>query len=448
MAIEAARLVDSEKGLVSRRIFADPDIYQLELERIFARCWLFLAHESQVARPGDFVTTYMGNEPVIVCRDPHGRVRAMIDSCPHRGNRVCRADEGRTHSFTCAYHGWTYDLEGKLIGVPGFEERYYGELARERWGLAPVAQVASYKGLIFGTFDPDAPPLEEYLGDARWALDYVLDQRAGGTEVVGGVFKWVMNCNWKFPADNIMGDNYHGFTHQSATMVGHKTASRMGGRQNGNRNAARISDVRPGITVPLRWGHGFMAQRRRPEDSAIGEHPEPLRSYYADTAGEMERRLGAFRAHEIIKVNLTVFPNASFTTSSNMLHVWHPCGPTRTEVWLYVIVDKEAPPEIKSAIRRGAQRHFSPAGMFEQDDMENWELSTRAAMGVISRNRPVNYSMGLGHEQYVDDGLTPRRIDSMKDESNQRAFYRGWAQLMAANSWAELRQEQTASQKS
>ena len=192
---QVAALIDREHGLVSRRIFADPELYQLELERIFARCWLFLGHESQVARPGDFVTTRMGNEPIILTRDTAGQIRALINTCRHRGNSICRAEAGRAHSFTCTYHGWTYGLDGRLIGVPGYEERYYGELDRSQWGLIPVTQVASYKGLVFGTFDATAPPLEDYLGEARWALDYILDQRAGGTEVVGGVYKWVINSN-------------------------------------------------------------------------------------------------------------------------------------------------------------------------------------------------------------------------------------------------------------
>lgn len=443
MAVDVSELVDTERGLVSRRIFSDPDIYRLELERIFARCWLFLAHESQISRPGDFVTTHMGDEPILVCRDAHGRIQAMIDSCRHRGNRVCRPDQGRAHSFMCAYHGWTYDLEGKLIGVPGYDERYYGELDRERWGLIPVAQVASYKGLIFGTFDAGAPPLEEYLGDSRWALDYILDQRAGGTEVVGGVFKWIIKSNWKLGADNIMGDNYHGgISHRSAMMAGHQTLQRKETQRNG-RGGDR-AQPRPGFTAPIEGGHGFMCDLVPPGQDAAMDHPEPLKSYYRDTLPELESRLGPLRAR-IKKINLTVFPNASFTTSSNMLHVWHPLAPDKTELWLYVIVDRDAPAEVKRLLRQSAQRHFSPSGMFEQDDMDNWELSTKAAGGTISRNYPLHYAMGRGHEEWVPaDATAPRRIESINDESNQRAFYRGWAELMSGKSWEQLGQERAA----
>ncbi|HXG35951.1 MAG TPA: Rieske 2Fe-2S domain-containing protein, partial [Dehalococcoidia bacterium] len=101
-------LADVENGLVSRRIFIEREIYELELERIFARCWLFLAHESMIPNPGDFFSTYMGEDPVIVIRDNAGKINAFINSCRHRGMKVCRADQGNAASFTCSYHGWTY----------------------------------------------------------------------------------------------------------------------------------------------------------------------------------------------------------------------------------------------------------------------------------------------------------------------------------------------------
>jgi hypothetical protein len=83
-------LIDLERRTVSPRVFTDPDIYRAEQERVFGRCWLYVAHESQIPQLGDFVTNYMGEEPVIVCRDVDGRVRVFINSCRHRGMRVCR----------------------------------------------------------------------------------------------------------------------------------------------------------------------------------------------------------------------------------------------------------------------------------------------------------------------------------------------------------------------
>ena len=162
----------------------------------------------------------MGEDPVLVMRDNEGRVRAFLNICGHRGNRLCRADAGNAATFTCAYHGWTYRNDGRLVGVPYLKEAYHGELQRERWGLIRVAQLDNYKGLLFATFDPEAPALREYLGEMTWYLDAFFDRREGGIEVVGA-HKWVMPCNWKFPAENFGGDLYHvQWSHLSALETG------------------------------------------------------------------------------------------------------------------------------------------------------------------------------------------------------------------------------------
>ena len=137
MATDVSGLVSTKEGLLSRRIFIEDEIYQQELERIFARCWLFLCHESQIPNPSGFFSTYMGEDPVLVTRDSSGKIGAFLNVCRHRGNRVCRADSGNASAFVCAYHGWTYGNDGKLIAVPSLKEAYYDELDTSKWGLVP-----------------------------------------------------------------------------------------------------------------------------------------------------------------------------------------------------------------------------------------------------------------------------------------------------------------------
>ncbi len=421
MQTDVTKLVDSERGLLSRRIFIEPEIYEQELQQIFARCWLYLCHDSQIARPGDFFTTWMGEDPVLVVRDGEGKVGAFLNVCRHRGNRLCRADNGNAASFTCAYHGWTYANDGRLTGVPYLKEAYHGELDRARWGLTPVAQLDHYKGLWFATFDPAAPPLREYLGEMRWYLDSFFDRREGGIEIVGGVHKWIMPCNWKFPAENFAGDGYHvHWSHLSAV-------------QTGSGGDFRVKPDSEGRALSLGNGHSVMTVG----PDMVADPPGPVvLDYEAQIAPEMHARLGP-RLALGKPIAGTVFPNFSMLRpTSRTIRVWHPRGPDKTEVWAWVYVDKAAPPAVKKALRLAGARVFGPGGTFEQDDMDNWQGCTQTARGAVARRQVLNYEMGIGHERFDGDrgGVSSQYRYS---ESNHRGFYRRWAQLMAGAGWAE-----------
>src|SRR5258708_5412973 len=343
-------LVDAANGTVEPQIFSDPAIYQAELERIFARAWNFMCHESQIPNPGDFFLNFIGEEGVIATRDRAGTLQVFLNSCRHRGNAVCRAESGNTRSFLCTYHGWTYGLDGKLIGVPGYREFYHEQLDRSQWGLISAGKVESYKGFVFATMDPDAPELHDYLGEVgRLALDLTAER--GDMVAVEGVQKNVIGCNWKLAVDNVF-DFYHAITHTSAGMIGYSRAS------------AVISEAQHRVVLG-EYGHGIAGLRITPEMRKMaeekGDKVDPFRDERWRDRESARMALGA--AGRDTRGNPNIFPNlwAAAGHNGTQLALRVPKGPTRTELWWFTLADKNLAPEQRATMINRTNHTVSPA---------------------------------------------------------------------------------------
>src|SRR5882757_4747596 len=436
-------LVDLKSGQISREIFVNEAIYAEEQERIFARAWLFIGHESQIPNPGDFAASRMGEEAVILTRDRAGAVHVFLNSCRHRGMKVCRYDEGNTAVFTCPYHGWSYGTDGRLVGVPFLREAYRSTLDRSQWGLVEVVQLARYKGTVWATWDPAAPSFFDYLGDFRRYLDLSLDGwdgSEGGSEVLGGVQKWLIPCNWKFPAENFSGDSYHNISHRSVDLVG------IGPSGSGRRDMPELLLARKlHIAFPER-GHqttSYLLPKEAAPPPAY-QHSSVVSDYFRECEEARRRKRGDWG--RMIALVGEVFPNTAFLARQpRTLAAWHPRGAHETEVWRWYLVDKNAPAEVKDFLRDYYIRYSGPGGMTEQDDMENWNYAHAASRGTIARRFPYSYEQGLGTEveNYEWEGfrLPGTVVDLTKatsSEHNLRNLYRRWAQFMEADDWADL----------
>lgn len=197
-------------GMIPAHVYNDKQIFSLEKERLFSRAWLFVAHESEIPQPGDYVVRQVLQDSFIVARDSAGEIRVMFNMCLHRGMQVCRAEMGNASNFRCPYHGWSYRNDGRIIGLPFHQEAYGGDAGFNKTGqtLLPAPSVASYNGLIFLSMDPDAKSLEDYLGDFRFYLDFYTKQGPNGLEVRGPQ-RWRVKANWKIQPENFAGDMYH-----------------------------------------------------------------------------------------------------------------------------------------------------------------------------------------------------------------------------------------------
>jgi 3-phenylpropionate/trans-cinnamate dioxygenase alpha subunit len=436
-------LVSLERGEVDRRIFSDPGIFELEIERIFGRAWLFLCHESQIRNAGDFFASVMGRDNVLVVRQKDGSVKALLNTCAHRGNAVCRAEEGNARTFLCTYHGWSYGIDGRLAGVPGLKSFYQGELDRSKLGLPEVAQVASYKGFVFGTHDRGAPPLEEYLGaTGRLGLDLLAAR--GDMEVVPGIQKFVIDCNWKFALDNLF-DWYHPqVTHASAFQTGVFGGGRRAGAA---AEAIDMSGVQmeggADLAVPLTAITGTQFD----QVVVLGEYGHAISGPTASSPANQElgrdwrkdpearKALGPVGIH--VAGHPSIFPS-TWVTTTVQLSLRIPRAPDRTEIWWFTFVDRNVAPDFRRFAVSVANRIFGPAGLLEQDDGENWAQATMQTHGLASRRVPHLLKMGLGRGKIVKEhGLA--RIEALTNEHAQLWTYHAWAQWMKGLDWHELR---------
>ncbi|MBM3939971.1 MAG: Rieske 2Fe-2S domain-containing protein [SAR202 cluster bacterium] len=424
-------VIDSSTGRLDRRIFIDQDVYDEEMEKIFGRAWLMIGHESLVPNKNDFFHTYIGEDPVILTRDAKGKLHAFLNMCRHRGNRVVRADDGNAKNFLCTYHGWTFGSDGKLEYVSGEQEAYYGSLNKAELGLVE-ARVETYAGIVFANWDNGAPSLEAYLGDARWYLDASFNRRDSGT-VCYGPIKWVEPCNWKTPVDNCS-DNYHvpvthlgslrsevkfGATILDATYLTHNMLFKAPSQHlfvNGHPlTYSTVAEDQP------RLAHGI-------SKANVNQFIE----YQKSVVPEAVRRLGEWRGRHLQLDNHSLFPNGVLG-----LRLALPRGPLATEFWHFAVVERDMPDEIKHALVRGSANNNGAAGMFEQDDIDNWRQVTESSKSPIARKTRQNLSMGVGHlnGDTKEAGQVSERYIS---ENNQRNFYVRWQQFMNADSWGDI----------
>lgn len=431
------RLVDTRQGIQSRRIFYDPAIYELEMERIFARCWQFLTHDTLIPQAGDYVTTKMGQDNVIVVRQQDGKVRAFINSCAHRGARVCAAEAGNTRSFVCSYHGWAFGIDGALQAVPLEKEVYNNQLDKSAFGLMEVPLVESFCGFIYGCFDPTAPSLREYLGEAAWYLESIFDV-PGGIELIGPPSRSILYCNWKTPSENFIGDMYHvGWTHASSTKVLFSQSPLMA--LQGNASLPAPAEVM-GMHFTSRAGHGAAITY----GGRVGVYPSEnenaqLIAWLNERTPVMAQRLGEVRAKLYNSAwDGTIFPNNSYLVGPNTFKVWLPRGPGAIEALTWTWVEKDMPEELKRIIARNMNQTFGTAGMLEAEDADNMESMTQVNEGPVTRRGRLNAQMGIGKER--EDPILPGVVsDAMINELSHRGFFRFYQEMLLAEDWGQLR---------
>jgi phenylpropionate dioxygenase-like ring-hydroxylating dioxygenase large terminal subunit len=432
-------LDDVRRGMIPAHIYNDEEIFRLERDRVFGRSWMFVAHESEIPSPGDYVVRRVLDDSFIVVRDEHGLVRALFNMCLHRGMQVCRAEIGNASHFRCPYHGWSYRNDGRLVGLPFYREAYGGEAGfrRKSQTLLPAPSLDIHNGLIFVSLDEHAPPLRDHLGDFAFYLDYYTRQSEAGIELRGPQ-RWRIKANWKIGAENFAGDMYHTpHTHTSVVEIGLFREPRAEKRKDGNTYWAGSGG---GTTYKL--PPGTLEERLR----YVGYPDEMIERMTRTWSADQQKVIGD---NGFMVSAASVFPNLSFVhnwpkvadTDDVLpfisLRLWQPVSADETEVLSWFAVDKQAPEEFKALSYKAYLMCFGSSGMFEQDDVENWVSLTSTAAGSMARRLRLNSRMGL-----LADGNTVTAAQTPEEfagpgtahvgyaEHNQRALLNLWADCL------------------
>jgi len=417
-----------EPNRVHRSVYTDPAIFELEMERIWGSAWIYIGHDSQVPEPGDFITTELGLDPVIMVRGDDRQVRVLFNRCAHKGVQVTACAAGNTDSFRCPYHGWTYRRDGGLRGLPAREgyDNTGLEAGDPRFGLAPVAQVDDIRGFVFATKSAAAPDLRTFLGEAALTLENIADRAPEGrVECAGGRLRYKHPSNWKMFVENLNDAMHPMIAHGSVGMAARKY---MQSQPEGTQYPGEAEIIFPfgssyeffdkmGVTG-LPYGHGYMG----------GEMS--IHTAYSDIPGYWEAMVDAYgeeRTKAILSSNRhnTIFyPSFTAKDAVQAVRVVRPRAVDETVIETYHFRLVGAPDEMLERTLLYSRLINSSSGMVGPDDLDCYHRMQQALKSDASDW--VDMRRYIDHDEVTDGKRTGRGTSDL----TFRNQYAAWLEFM------------------
>jgi p-cumate 2,3-dioxygenase alpha subunit len=407
---------DPERGIfqVARHAFVDGGVMEREYDALFDRCWLYLGHESELAKPGDFVTRTVARRNILFTRDGQGKLHALFNTCSHRGSTVCREERGNARVFQCFYHGWVFGCDGKLKSQPG-EERYtQGHKESGVGNLTPVPRFGTHAGFCFVCFDADAPPLADYLAGAKEILELIASHSDSGMTIVPGAQQYAIRANWKLLAENSV-DGYHAVTTHATyldylkNMAGGLVPVPLSGRSYDLGNGHAVLEYKAPWGRPIaQWVPMFGEQ---------GKHE--MEAIYARLA----TRVGEEKAKRIAthNRNLIVFPNLVINDIMAItIRTFYPVAPGQMMVNGWALAPKEESEWARKYRLFNFLEFLGPGGFATPDDVEALESCQRGFSNAGAASwSDISKGMGAAEPSY-------------DDELQMRVFWTRWNALVNA----------------
>ncbi|MCW8039049.1 MULTISPECIES: Rieske 2Fe-2S domain-containing protein [Acinetobacter] len=369
---------NAEKGIFRcrRDIFTDPELFALEQKYIFEANWVFLAHESQLQNINDYLNVTIGRQPVIITRDKNNELHALINACAHRGATLCRYKKGNKSTFTCPFHGWSFNNTGKLLKAKDEKTGGYPPQFKEDGShdLKKLAHFENYRGFLFGSIHATEISLYEFLGEARKVIDQIVDQAPQGLEVLSGSSSYTFDGNWKLQTEN-GADGYH------VTSVHWNYVATMNHRKQ-DETVTKVVDPNAwgkssGGTYSFENGHMLLwTKLLNPEVRPVYEKQQQLEEIYSKE--KVDAIVNQTR-------NLCLYPNMYIMDQvSTQIRIIRPISVDKTEVTIYCFAPIGEDEQTREIRIRQYEDFFNVSGMGTPDDLEEFRACQEGFHGDIA----------------------------------------------------------------
>lgn len=430
---EIESLVETDR--VHRRVYTDPEIFALEMERIFGRAWVLVGHDSQIRDEGDWIRTAIGLRDVVAIRGLDGEIRVLHNRCPHRGMAVCVPPKGGGRRLVCPYHGWAFDPAGRLLGVPqpgGYDNGF--DIGDARHSMAAVARVESYRGFVFASLAAEGPTLTDYLGEICDTLDNFCDRAPDGeVEMVDAPLRQTFEGNWKLHMENSVDAVHPGFVHQSSVDAAKDYIADTGASETAdqaiqmfNANGFTLNEWDSIGIHGYDGGHVFMDGFYRGGIIDPDRKDPVFQEYKARmTAAYGEEGMNRIFARETF--NNLIYPNISINTRFQQLRVIRPVSVDRTDIHSYVFRLRGAPEEMFHTAVKFVSTANSPASPVLADDLAVFEQ-----LQIALNSEGIEW-IDLSRRSGCEEPFGNRgRSDRATSELPMRTMLGAWRRYMAA----------------
>lgn len=416
-------------GEIHKDLYIDQELFELEMEQLFANAWIYVGHASQIPQPGDYFNTTVGTEPVVMVRHSDQSVRVLVNRCPHKGVKVAGATCGNTGKFfRCPYHAWTFKTDGSLLALPlrkGYENTGFDD-CEARQGMATAGAVQVYRDFVFCRLAPEGVSFEDYFGASLSTIDNMVDRSPEGRlEVAGGVLRYMHRCNWKMLVDNQTDTCHPMVAHESSAGTAVAVWERA---PEGTPKPMAVEQFAPFMN-PYEF---FEKMGIRVWDNGHGHTgvADSIHAAYSPVPGYWEQMVAAYgeeRAEAImgdVRHNTVYFPNIMVKGPIQTLRIFKPIAADRTlvESWTFRLVG--APDELLARTCMYNRLINAPTSVVGHDDLEMYE---RAQQSLQAKGRDW---INVARLAESDEADVPEAVVNGTSERQMRNQFRAWVRFM------------------